>query len=194
MKRERKNESIAVCKEISIKDEITIYYEISEDMMKMFIPDTYLFREESTEESSTISAIYVDRIISDAKDIEGIIKVNKNLLFRKIDNEYIFPMEEEIVQEYKNADTKQFKKLLKQTLLDLGFLIRECRYFYDDQRQKYLIDTYFVNPKEFEKHSSKDKHKWSLKSKKEEPKIAFVRDGEVQMQAITNELLDDMII
>jgi len=69
-------------------------------------------------------------------------------------------MEEETVLEYKSADTKQFKKLLKQTLLDLGFLIRECRYFYGDERRKYLIDTYFVNPKEFEKHSSRDKHKW----------------------------------
>lgn len=83
MKDKRKIKRVAVCKEIAIKDEKTIYYEISESMKKLFIPDTYLFREETTEESSTISAIYVDKIISDAKDIEGIIKVNKNLLFRK---------------------------------------------------------------------------------------------------------------
>ena len=44
------------------------------------------------------------------------------------------------------------------------------------------------------KYKTKEKTKWSLKSKKEEPKIAFVKDEKVQMQAITNELLDDMII
>lgn len=160
MKKQKNNKSIAVCKEISIKDEVTIYYEISESMKKMFIPDVYLFREEATEESSTMSAIYVDKIISYDKDIEGVRKANKNLLFRKTDSDYIFPMEEEIVQEYKSADTKQFKKLLKQTLSDLDFLIGKCRYFYDDERRKYLIDTYFVSPNEIENHSSRDKYKW----------------------------------
>lgn len=44
------------------------------------------------------------------------------------------------------------------------------------------------------KYKAKEKSKWSLKAKKEEPKIAFVQDGAVQMKSITNELLDDMII
>lgn len=160
MKKEKNNKSIAVCKEISIKDEVTIYYEISESMKKMFVPDIYLFREETTDESSTMSAIYVDKIISDATDIQGIIKVNKNFLFRKIDGDYIFSMGEDIVQEYKSADAKQFKRLLRQTLLDIDFFIKECRCFYDDERRKYLIDTYFVSPNKFENHSSRDKYKW----------------------------------
>ena len=111
MKKEKNYKSIAVCKEISIKDEVTIYYEISESMKKMFSPDIYLFREEATEESSTMSAIYVEKIISYDKDIERVRKANKNLLFRKTDSDYIFPMEEEVVQEYISADTKQFKKI-----------------------------------------------------------------------------------
>lgn len=44
------------------------------------------------------------------------------------------------------------------------------------------------------KYKAKEKSKWSLKTKKEHPSIAFVKDEKIQMQAITNELLDDMII
>jgi len=44
------------------------------------------------------------------------------------------------------------------------------------------------------KYKTKEKSKWSLKSKKDMPSIAFVKDDKVQMQAITNELLDDLII
>ena len=159
MKKERKNKRIAVCKEISIKDEKTIYYEIDGSMKGTFSPDTYLFCEETTAESSTISAVYVHKIISDARDIEGIIKVNKNLLFRKTDCEYIFPMEEEAVQEFKSADVKQFKKLFKQTLLDLDFLIKQCRRLPKKGRRKELIDMYYANSKKFQQLSLREKNK-----------------------------------
>lgn len=160
MEKKRKNKSVAVCKEISIKDEKTMYYEIDESMKKTFIPDSYLFREETTEKGTIMSAIYVDKIIPGVKSREGSVKVNKNISFRKIDDEFIFQMEEESVQEYKNADLKGFKKLLKETLSDLNLVISQCRNFYTDERRKYLIDTYFSNPKEFEKHSSRDKYMW----------------------------------
>lgn len=38
------------------------------------------------------------------------------------------------------------------------------------------------------KYKAKEKTRWPLKNKKEQPQIAFVKDGKIQMQAITNEL------
>jgi len=43
------------------------------------------------------------------------------------------------------------------------------------------------------KTKEKEKPRWSLKAKKEQPMIAFVADEKVQMQAFTNELLGDVI-
>lgn len=42
------------------------------------------------------------------------------------------------------------------------------------------------------KYKTKEKPRWQARAKKAQPQIAFVRNGEVQMQAITNELLNEL--
>jgi len=44
------------------------------------------------------------------------------------------------------------------------------------------------------KYKTKDKPRWQARVKKAQPQIAFVRNGEVQMQAITNELLNELAL
>ncbi len=42
------------------------------------------------------------------------------------------------------------------------------------------------------KYKAKEKAKWQVKAKKQQPKIAFVQDQEIRMQTITNELLNEL--
>lgn len=44
------------------------------------------------------------------------------------------------------------------------------------------------------KYKTKEKSRWQARAKKGQPQIAFVRKNEVQMQAVTNELLSELIL
>lgn len=151
-------ERVAVCKELDIIDEKTLYYPIEENVEDIFIVDSYLFRECIVEEAKTISAIYVEDII--AVDQEMKVEDTKGVCFRKVDSEFVFSLEEEAVQEYKNANVKQFKKELKYTLAQLKILIKYHRIFVCKERKKYLIDTYFGAPADFEKHRMEVRNRW----------------------------------
>jgi len=151
-------EKIAVCKELAIIEEKTLYYPIDESVEDIFVAGTYLFRESMAEDGKTISAIYIeDIIVADPEmKVEDIVAV----CFRKVDSEFVFVLEEQAIHEYKNADVKQFKKELKQTLSALKILIEYNRVFIDEDRKKYLVDTYFVRPEEFKKNRIEDRNKW----------------------------------
>lgn len=151
-------ERVAVCKELDIIDEKTLYYPIEEKVEEIFIVNSYLFRECIVEETKTVSAIYVEDII----DVDQEMKVEdtKGVCFRKVDNEFVFSLEEEAIQEYKNANVKQFKKELKYTLAHLKLLIKYHRIFVCKERKKYLIDTYFGVPADFEKHGMEARNRW----------------------------------
>lgn len=151
-------ERVAVCKELDIIDEKTLYYPIEEKVEDIFIVDSYLFRECIVEEAKTISAIYVEDII--AVDQEMQVEDTEGVCFRKVDSEFVFLLEEAAIQEYKNSNVKQFKKELKQTLADLKNLIEYNRFFVDEDRKKYLVDTYFARQEEFKKNRIEDRNKW----------------------------------
>lgn len=149
---------VALCKEVDIVDKRIIYYPIDESMEDIFAAGTYLFRERMTEGEKIISAIYVEDIlfISQEKEVEDIT----GLCFREVDSKYVFPLGEEAVLEYKRADVNRFKKILKQTLTELKFLLESNRFLIDEDRKRYLIDTYFGVPENFEKNKETTKYKW----------------------------------
>lgn len=151
-------EKIAVCKELAIIDEKTLYYPIEESVEDLFVENSYLFRESMTGEEETISAIYVEDII--VADREKKVEDTVGVCFRKIDSEFVFVLEEQTIHEYKNADVKQFKKELKQTLAAVKELIKYNRTFVDEDRKKYLVDTYLMRPEKFEKNRIEARNKW----------------------------------
>ena len=97
-------EKIAVCKELAIIEEKTLYYPIDESVEDIFVVGRYLFREFKTEDGKTISAIYIEDII----DVDQEMKVEdtRGVCFRKVDSGFVFLLKEEAVQEYKNANVK----------------------------------------------------------------------------------------
>lgn len=136
-----------------------MYYEIDEGVKDIFVADTYLFREKETDDGARISVIFVDKIIDRIQDYGAVQKIVGELKFRKVNEALVFQLEENAIREYNDADLKQFKRLLKQTISDLQFHIGR-RYCLSDERRKYLIDTYFNKPEEFENNSIRDRHKW----------------------------------
>ena len=156
----RGKKNVAECKEIFIKQERTIYFRINKKTRDIFTENTYLFWVKETETGCTISSIFVDKIIDSIPEGESVLETKKGNRFEKVDDIYFCQLEEERIRDYEYADLAQFKRLLKRTILDFKLHILECRYDWDDERKKYLIDTYFGKPEEFESNSKTQKQKW----------------------------------
>lgn len=151
---------VAVCKELDIKDERVLYYVIDKDAEDVFKTNSYLFREKTHKGAKSLSAIYVENVMLLDEKTEKKIEDATDLCFRRVNDNYLFELTEEAAKKLQNANLKEFKKLIKQIINDLNFLIKRSRVFIEEGRKEYLVENYFGVPDEFKNGREDMRNRW----------------------------------
>lgn len=89
---------IAICKEISIKNEKTICYKVEDELKELFVSGNYLCRKRYDGKNMSISAIFVEEVIDFVDELTDVVEIGEDVSFLKTRDDLQFMISDEFMR------------------------------------------------------------------------------------------------